>query len=60
MEGLRTVLPFAHTLQVARHVSRILSVGVFFHGLTSERGLQTTLVSRLKALSRVNTSFIEL
>ena len=28
--------------------------------LTSERGLQTTLVSRLKALSRVNTSFIEL
>ena len=28
--------------------------------LTSERGLQTTLVSRLKALSRVNASFIEL
>ena len=28
--------------------------------LTSERGLQTTLVSRLKALSRVNTCFIEL
>ena len=28
--------------------------------LTSERGLQTTLVSRLKALTRVNTSFIEL
>ena len=28
--------------------------------LTSERGLQTTLVSRLKALSRVNTSFIVL
>ena len=28
--------------------------------LTSESGLQTTLVSRLKALSRVNTSFIVL
>ena len=27
--------------------------------LTSERGLQTTLVSRLKALSRVKTCFIE-
>ena len=33
MEGLRTVSPFAHRLHVAKHVPRILSVGVFFHGL---------------------------
>ena len=33
MEGSRTVLPFAHRLHVTRHAPRILSVGVFFHGL---------------------------